>query len=284
MATAKNKGIKTTLKVVPTGDALGADLLGVHFDRLTEQDYAVIRQAWRDHLVLRIGGSAIDEGGFLDFTRQFGQPMMAPAYPVAKKKSQRTQTPITYVTNIRDDQGRPLGALGADALAWHSDMAYSEAPPVHTLLHALEIPESGGNTSFLNMYMLYEALSPSLQRLADNLIVCHPPVENTTDAEQPNATSHPMVQLNPETERKALFLGRRSRASLEGIPRDEAEDILDRLWAYTNQSKFAWTQRWRSGDLVMWDNRYVMHRRDAFDDNTSRLLRRVTLSADAVSL
>ena len=283
-AAKATKSKKSTIEIVPSGDALSADLLGVHFDNLTDADIAVIRQAWRDHLVLRIGGSVIDEVTFLDFARHFGAPMLAPAYPVTKNKHPAKQAPITHVSNLRDQQGRPLGALVADALAWHSDMAYSAAPPIRTVLHALEVPKSGGDTSFLNMYLLYEALSPSLRRLADSLWVCHPSIENSNYADETEETHHPLVQTHPKTGRKALFLGRRPRASLVGLPRDESEAILDRLWSATREEKYSWTQRWRSGDLVMWDNRYVMHRRDAFDPKARRLLRRMTLARPGKAL
>lgn len=270
----------SAIEVMPTADALGADLLNVRFDELSEADCRVIRNAWREHLVLRVGGSAIDEAGFLAFTRRFGAPMLAPAYPVAKDKTKRKQTPITFVTNLRDESGRPLGALGSDALAWHSDMAYSEAPPVRTVLHALEVPDKGGDTSFINMFSLYEALGPSLRRLADSLRVRHPSVDTDAHGDPLEVTEHPLVQTDSVSGRKALFLGRRPRASLVGLPRDESEDILDRLWRHTGLDKFTWTQRWRSGDLVMWDNRYVMHRRDGFDPTDRRVLRRVTLAAE----
>ncbi|HAA92504.1 MAG: taurine catabolism dioxygenase TauD [Rhodospirillaceae bacterium] len=273
----------SSIEVVPIGEVLGADLLNVRLDSLSAADCTVIRAAWREHLVLRIGGLAIDEAGFLSFTRHFGTPMLAPAYPVAKDKTKRKQTPITFVTNIRDERGRPLGALGTDSLAWHSDMAYSEAPPVHTVLHALEVPDEGGDTGFLNMFSVYESLGPSLRRLADTLRVRHPSVETDAQGEPLDVTEHPLVQTDPETGKKALFLGRRPRASLVGLPRDESEEILDRLWRHTELDKFTWTQRWRSGDLVMWDNRYVMHRRDGFDPADRRLLRRVTLAPESNS-
>jgi taurine dioxygenase len=269
---------KSAVEIMPTGEALGADVLNVRFDALSTADIAVINAAWEKHLVLRFGGSAIDEQTFLAFTQRFGTPMLAPAYPVTTIKNEPKKTPITTVSNLRDEQGRPLGALGADALGWHSDMAYDAEPPVRTALHALEVPETGGNTTFLNMYLLYEALSPSLQRLVETLSVCHPPVEHARFGPEPVPTVHPLVQTHSGTGRKALFLGRRPQAALEGLPRDESEEILDRLWRMTTYPDFIWTQSWRSGDVVMWDNRYVMHRRDAFDPDARRILRRVTLA------
>jgi taurine dioxygenase len=93
---------------------------------------------------------------------------------------------------------------------------------------------------------------------------------------------HPLVRLHPLTKRKALFLGRRPGAYIHGLPITESEELLDALWAHATQERFTWYQKWRIGDLVMWDNRCVMHRRDAFDESLRRLMHRTQIVGEPV--
>ena len=93
---------------------------------------------------------------------------------------------------------------------------------------------------------------------------------------------HPLVRLHPVTGRKALFLGRRPGAYIHGLSIEESENLLNAVWAHATQERFAWYQKWRIGDLVMWDNRCVMHRRDAFDESLRRLMHRTQIAGEPV--
>ena len=93
---------------------------------------------------------------------------------------------------------------------------------------------------------------------------------------------HPLVRLHPVTGRKALFLGRRPGAYVHGLPVEESEALLDAVWGHATQERFAWYQKWRAGDLVLWDNRCVMHRRDAFDESLRRLMHRTQIVGEPV--
>jgi taurine dioxygenase len=163
-------------------------------------------------------------------------------------------------------------------------------PPAASLLRSLEVPppSAGGATEFLNMYAAYDTLADDLKARIDGITMIHAAThssggkpnsgfETVTDLTKVPGAIQPMVRTHPETGKKALFLGRRINAYVIGLPVDESEALLDLLWAHTVQKKFTWRQEWRVGDLVWWDNRCAMHRRDAFDPNTRRLMHRTQL-------
>ena len=100
------------------------------------------------------------------------------------------------------------------------------------------------------------------------------------DPTQVVGAEHPIVRTHPATGKKALFLGRRRNAYIPGLPLAESEALLDALWAHCTKPEFAWYQQWRAGDLILWDNRCVMHRRDAFDPATRRVMHRTQIKGD----
>jgi taurine dioxygenase len=106
--------------------------------------------------------------------------------------------------------------------------------------------------------------------------------QRTLDVRRTPGAVHPLVRLHPVTQRKALFLGRRPGAYIHGLSVEESEALLDSVWAHATQERFAWYQKWRAGDLVLWDNRSVMHRRDAFDESLRRLMHRTQIVGEPV--
>ena len=161
------------------------------------------------------------------------------------------------------------------------------------LFRSLEVPADGGNTGFLNMYEAYETLPDALKRAIEGKTCIHDSSRNsagelrqgfqrTTDVTRTPGAVHPLVRLHPISNRKALFLGRRPGAYIHGLSIEESEKLLNAVWAHATQERFAWYQKWRIGDLVMWDNRCVMHRRDAFDESLRRLMHRTQIVGEPV--
>ena len=279
----------TGLRIVPSGDALGADIEGVDlgqpFDAATLRQ---VRQAWLDHLVLRFRGQRMDDHQLMTFSRQFGELDRAPIGTVRDTWS--PEAFVTVISNVLVD-GKPLGGLGAYEAEWHTDMSYNELPPTASVLYALEVPPAGGDTGFCNMYRAYETLPDALRRRLDGMTCVHDASRNSAgelrrgfaDVADPRETPgarHPLVRTHPETGRKALFLGRRRNAYLVGLPLAESEALLDQLWAHATRPEFVWVQQWRAGDAVMWDNRCAMHRRDSFDEASRRVMHRTQLVGD----
>jgi taurine dioxygenase len=280
---------KSLITVEPTGAALGADVGGVDLARpLDAATFAAIEAAWHQHLVLRFRGQRLDDPALLAFARGFGELDRAPVHAGAEVEDPFPE--ITVMSNIKVD-GRPIGNLGHYEAEWHTDMSYNETCPIGSVLYALEVPPAGGDTGFSNLYLALETLAPELQRAITGRECKHDSSRNSvgelrkgyrdvTDPREAPGAVHPLVRTHPATRRNALFLGRRRNAYIVGLSLDESEDLLDRLWAHAARSEFAWVQQWRVGDLIMWDNRCAMHRREAFDPDSRRLMHRTQIKGD----
>ena len=155
-------------------------------------------------------------------------------------------------------------------------------------MRAIEVPENGsGATSFLNLYRAYETLADDLKSRIAGKLCNHSanydssgrpyPYAETGDPTKSPGARHPLVRTHPETGRKCLFLGRRLDAWIVGLPVDESEEVLDAVWDHATSNEFSWTHKWLNGDMVMWDNRCVMHRRDAFDPSLRRHMQRTQI-------
>jgi taurine dioxygenase len=185
--------------------------------------------------------------------------------------------------------GRPIGNLGAGEAAWHADMTYIEVPPKAAVLHALEIPaDGGGDTFFADMFAAYEALPPDLKREVAGKVALHDGSRNSagmlrkgysevTNVRETRGARHPLVRTDAFTGWKGLFLGRRQNGYVEGMPVEESEKLLDRLWAHATQPQFTIRHRWRVGDVLIWNNLAVLHRRDPFDATARRIMHRTQI-------
>jgi len=160
------------------------------------------------------------------------------------------------------------------------------------MLYALEIPPKGGDTSFCDMYAAFETLPADLRDRVAGVRVKHDGTYNsggyvrqgvtpTDDPRQAPGTLHPLVCTHPESGRRMLYLGRRRMAWIEGLDLAESESLLDAVWAHATQASFCFTHRWRVGDLVLWDNRCTMHRRDPFDAAARRVMHRTQIKGVA---
>ena len=276
--------------VVATGAALGADIRGVDLMQpLTDAGFRAIEAAWHQHLVLRFRSQRLDDSGLLAFARRFGDLDQAPIHAMADADHD-PYPEITVMSNIKVD-GKPIGNLGHYEAEWHTDMSYNEKPPIGSLLYSLEVPPAGGDTGFSNMYLAFETLPAELKRAISDKSCRHDSSRNSvgdlrkgfkdvTDPREAPGAVHPIVRTHPATRRSALFLGRRRNAYINGLPLAESEDLLNRLWAHAGKPEFAWYQKWSVGDLIMWDNRCAMHRRDAFDPASRRLMHRTQIKGN----
>ena len=276
----------TSITVIPTGAALAADIVGVNLSQpISTELCAQIRKAWNDHLVLRFRGQQLDDPSFLKFARLFGELDKAPVH--AGKDVVNHHPEITVMSNIKVD-GKSIGNLGHYEAVWHTDMSYNDLCPMGSALYAIEVPPVGGNTGFANMYRAYDTLPAELKREIMGKTCRHDSSRNSagelrkgfkeaTDPREAPGAIHPLIRTHPETRKNALFLGRRQSAYVIGLPLDESEDLLNRLWAHATQAQFEWYQIWQVGDLIMWDNRAAMHRRDSFDPESRRLMHRTQI-------
>ncbi len=279
--------------ILRTLGPLGAEIGGVDISRpLDAATVAAITAAWHAHLVLVFRDQALDDAALVAFSRNFGVLERAPIPEKLRGTAHVPQLPeVAVVSNVVED-GVPIGALGDGELVWHNDMTYLPDPPPASVLYAVELPPSGGDTWFNNMYLAYETLPAGLRERISGLTANHDSsytsagtlrkgFEAVTDVAQAPGAKHPLVLTHPETGRKALYLGRRRNGHVVGMPVADSEALLDQLWAHASQPELAVAHRWRCGDLVMWDNRCTMHRRDAFDPAARRILHRTQLGASS---
>jgi taurine dioxygenase len=188
------------------------------------------------------------------------------------KRSQRLQLDLAWGPRCR--AARPYPPLGQTPVS-----------------RRCEPPEAGGNTYFANMFAAYETLPADLRDAAEGKIAVHDASTNSagmlrkgynevTDVRQTIGAHHPLVRTEPQTGRKALFLGRRPNAYVVGLEVPESEALLDALWAHATQPRFALCHEWKVGDLLMWNNLSVLHRRDPFDPKTRRVMHRSQIKGD----
>lgn len=276
--------------VVPTGGGLGAEIRGVDLRRMGEDAFAAIRRAWLDNLVLLFRGQQLSDAELIAFSRRFGELDLAPVQETGRRFVEGL--PELYIVSNVLKNGEPIGSLGNGEAVWHTDMSYLPDPPMASVLYALEVPPSGGNTGFVNMYAVYEALPADLKRRIGRLRVKHDGTYNsggyvrqgvtpTDDPRESPGVFHPLVCTHPDTGRRTLYLGRRRNAYIESFDLAESEALLDSLWSYTDRAEFAWSTAWQVGDLVLWDNRCTMHRRDPFDPTSRRIMHRTQIKGQA---
>jgi taurine dioxygenase len=245
-----------------------------------------------EHKVLRFRGQqGMSTQQLVDFSRIFGELDRAPTPANKTGKPYLAEFPtVTAISNILRD-GEPIGGLGAYEAEWHTDMSYNENTPSASILYAIEVPPAGGDTWFCDMYAAYDRLPQDLKSRISVLRCVHDASRNSagmlrkgwqevTDPRRTIGAQHPIVRTHPVTGRKALFLGRRLNAYIPGLNLEDSESLLDTLWGQAVLPDATWVQKWRVGDVVIWDNRCTMHRRDAFDPATRRLLHRTQIAGD----
>jgi taurine dioxygenase len=287
--TIGSKPAAQALTVIPTGAALGAEISGVDLRTLDDDGFAAIHRAWLDHLVLLFRDQRLGDDDLIAFSRRFGELDWAPVQETGRRFVDGR--PELYVVSNVVENGIAIGSLGAGEAVWHTDMSYLADPPKASMLYALEIPPSGGDTGFANMYAAYESLPDDLKRRAAGLRVKHDGTYNSggylragvTATDDPRAAPgmlHPLVCTHPETGRRCLYLGRRRNAYIEGLPLEQSETLLDEIWRYASRAEITWYNRWRVGDLVLWDNRCTMHRRDPFDPGSRRIMHRTQIKGE----
>ena len=277
------------ITVVPSGRALGAEIRGIDLRKITDDDFAAIHQAWLANLALLFRGQQLTDADLIAFSQRFGGLDYAPIQETGRRFVEGY--PEIYVVSNVMENGAPIGSLGAGEATWHTDMSYLVDPPKASMLYALEVPPSGGNTYFSSMYAAYESLPDELKRRIESLQLKHDGTYNSggyvrqgvnavDDPVSSPGTYHPLVCRHPETKRRLLYLGRRRNAHIKGLSLADSEALLDELWSYAVRDDISWHNQWRVGDLVMWDNRCTMHRRDPFDATSRRVMHRTQIKGE----
>jgi taurine dioxygenase len=266
--------------------ALGVEISGIDLSKPLEQtEVETIEEAWRKRLVVVFHDQSLSDPQLVVFSRYFGD-LDPPGPNPFGEPFLKDHPELNVISNVVES-GKALGNLGDGEAVWHADMTYIDVPPKAAILHALEVPppEAGGNTYFANMFEAYETLPADLKEAVEGKIAVHDASRNSagmlrkgykevTDVRETVGARHPLVRTDPTTGRKALFLGRRPNAYVLGLSVPESDALLDALWGHATQPRFAMCHQWRVGDVLMWNNLSVLHRRDPFDPKTRRVMHR----------
>jgi taurine dioxygenase len=284
---------KGLITVTATGAALGAEVHGLDLRTIDDDVFDAVYQTWLDHQVLLFRGQRLSDRDLIAFSRRFGELDQAPIQEHGRRSVDGY--PEIYVVSNVVENGVAIGSLGSGEAAWHTDMSYLANPPKASALYALAVPDVGGDTMFCTMYGAWDALPSDLQQRVAGLRVKHDGTYNSggyvregvspaADPRTAPGALHPLVRRHPETGRLGLYLGRRRNAYLESLPLPESDALLDEMWAYATDASLTWRHRWQAGDLVLWDNRCTMHRRDAFDATARRVMHRTQIRSSEPDL
>src|SRR6266851_10026478 len=272
------------IEIVPTG-TVGAEMRGVDLASVNEAQVEAIKGAWYRHDVLVFRDQEMTDDDLLAFSRHFGT-LDPPPNQGAGRKSPPGYPDIYVISNVLDQKGEPIGALGDGDAAWHTDMSYIAQPPDASMLYSLEIPARGGDTWFCGMKAALAKMPKSLLERIRTLDIKHDGtydsggyvrkgLKSASDPRTSVGTPHPVVIQHPVSGEPALYLGRRRNAYVMGLELAESERLLDEIWRYVETALYR--HRWALGDLVLWDNRTTMHRRDAFDPKARRVMHRTQI-------
>jgi taurine dioxygenase len=280
-----------SLTIKPVTPAVGAEVSGVDLSRLSDADFFQIEQAWNRHGALLFRDQTLSDDDLLTFSRRFGE-LDPPPVQEHGRQSPEGYPDVYVVSNVLDDKGAPIGALGAGEAVWHTDMSYLAMPPDASMLYALEVPPAGGDTWVLGMQAAWATLPDALKARVRGRRIKHDGTYNSggylrkgvTPSDDPHTAPgawHPAVLAHPATGVPSLYLGRRRNSYVEGLAPAESEALLDALWEHIDRPDLRYEHRWRVGDLLLWDNRSTMHRRDPFDNATRRVMHRTQIKGNA---
>ena len=275
------------MRIIPMGEMIAADVQDANLSQpLDDVSIAAITKAWNENLVLRFRNQHLSDADLIRFSSYFGE--LDPPGPNPYGVTFLPEFPeINVISNVKDDTGVPIGNLGDGEAVWHADMTYIDNPPEAGILYALEVPVGQGDTYFANMVAAYNDLPSDLRVAIEGKTLIHDAAHNSagmlrkgyeeiTDIKLTPGARHPLA-YEDQHGRVSLFLGRRPHAYIVGMEESDSDSLLDALWAHATRPKYSWHNEWQKGDLVMWQNRMVMHRRDAFDPSTRRVMHRTQL-------
>lgn len=276
--------MSAAFEVISTG-TVGAEMRGVDLAALADNGIDAIKSAWYRHDVLIFRNQQLTDDDLLSFSRHFGA-LDSPPNQGAGRKSPVGYPEVYVVSNVLDEKGEPIGALGDGEAAWHTDMSYVPEPPDASMLYSLEIPQQGGDTWFCSMKAALAAMPRQLVERIKNMDIKHDGtydsggyvrkgMEPSDNPRTSVGTPHPIVIAHPVSGDKCLYLGRRRNAYIMGLDLAESERLLDEIWTYVDA--VVYKHRWALRDVVLWDNRTTMHRRDAFDPRARRVMHRTQI-------
>ncbi len=267
------------IQVRPLAGALGAVVSGADLGELDDATFAEIHTAWLAHEVLFFRDQDLSPEQHKAFGQRFGTLQIHPF--LHSRKSEGHPEIVVLESNAE----RPVVAAG-----WHSDVTFSEQPPMASILRGVEVPEWGGDTMWASCSAAYDALSSTLKRMLEGLAAIHDtsktfsrsayPSENHPGANETPSALHPVVRTHPETGRKSLFVNPAFTLRIKGLRPAESHALLGFLYEHITTPEFTCRFHWEKNSMAMWDNRCTQHRVVADNLKAHRRMERVTVDGD----
>lgn len=262
-------------------EVVGLRLWDAQDDRTIDE----LRRLWAHHPVLVFRRQALSEDELADFSARFGPlertvrtDWAAPARPE-----------VTFISNLKDAQGKPIGGLGDGEIEWHSDQSYMLQPATGAMLYAVELPPQGGTTSWADLSAAYAGLPDRLRCAIDGRravfsyvkrLAGYQGVDRVISEEARRKTppvTHPLVHTHPVTGKRALYLDLTTTIGIEGMDDASGTALLTEIYEAATRPEFVYRHDWQVGDVLLWDNGFTMHRREPFDPGARRLMKRTTM-------
>jgi taurine dioxygenase len=272
---------RQSFTATPLSLSVGAEIAELDLRQpLTTETVAALREIWTDRglLVFRNNDLTIEDQ--IRFAAYFGTPSET------NTRTDPDRDPrILLISNIREN-GKPIGALPDGELQFHSDSAFHEEPLMATLLYSVEVPSKGGDTLFSNATAAYDHLPAPLKEQLEDLTAVNGYDYSTQvkrasyDRSSGPHAIHPVLRTHPETGRKAIYVNRLMTEEICDLPDADSDKLLSDLFGRLEDPDIRYTHVWKTGDLLMWDNRFVQHARTDFPTTERRLLRRIGLLGD----
>lgn len=263
-------------------NTFGAEIEGISVTATpTLEDIAETKALWAEHKLLLFRGQNVSEADLVGFSREFGEleihvrtEYLSPDHPE-----------ILYVSNIKKE-GKLIGILADTEVGWHYDQIYLPRPAVGSLLAAHTLPTERGNTEFADMAAAYAALPDDIKQQLEGRKAtqsyeafnrAYSVPTNDTQKRRSQDIDQPIVRTHPITGVKALYLCPGMTTRIVGLSEADSDDMLAYLFEWSVRPEFVYSHAWQAGDCLMWDNACTMHRRDPFDQNEERLMKRTTI-------
>ena len=277
------------LETRPLHPTLACEVVGLRlWEAPDDETVAALRELWSRRGVLVFRRQALGEAELAAFCALFG--------PLERTVRTDWASPVVpeigVLSNLRDGQGKPIGGLGDGELQWHSDQSYMMHPATGAGLYALELPPTGGTTSWIDLRAAYAALPDGLRRGVEGRrgvfsytkrLAGYNAVDRAISEDAQRRTppvAHTLVHAHPVTGQKALYLDSTTTVGIEEMNPTDGTALLDEIYRAAVRPEFVYTHSWQVGDLLLWDNGFTMHRREPFDPAARRLMKRTTMLLD----
>lgn len=285
-AVEASSSLDSTLSIRALSTSTGAECTGVDLKQLKPGEWEMLLDAYHRYSILVVRAQELPKADQIAFSQRFGELEL----PIRKDYVGKDFAALHVVSNIGPD-GKPSNTKGLENpgnFFWHTDASYMQRPASTTLLYAIQIPPTGGDTNFANMHAAYEALPDEIKRRIAPLKAIHSWEQSRLNSGSRAASeeeklaappvAHPLVRTHPDTGRKGLYLGNHT-SHIEGMALDEGRALLGQLLEHATQTQFVYRHRWQAGDIVIWDNRSLLHKAtDDFDmSNCARVLHRTVV-------